>query len=60
MSDISVIQLQSVTKLLVPCIVKQMTPARQRLGKHCLKAGIMAEAKVNLLGNDTCFHGNGC
>jgi hypothetical protein len=26
---------------------------RQRLGKHSLKAGITAEAEVNLLGNGT-------
>jgi hypothetical protein len=36
-----------------------MTPARQRLGKHGLKAGIAAEAEVNLLGNGTCIRGNG-
>jgi hypothetical protein len=38
-----------------------MTPARQRLGEHGLKAGIAAEAEVNLLGNGTqniCFRGN--
>jgi hypothetical protein len=28
-----------------------MTIARKRLGKHCLKAGIIAEAEVNLPGN---------
>jgi hypothetical protein len=33
--------------------VIHMTPARQRLGKHGLKAGIAAEAEVNLLGNGT-------
>jgi hypothetical protein len=32
-------------------IVTQMAPARQRLGKHGLKAGIITEAKVTLLGN---------
>jgi hypothetical protein len=36
-----------------------MTPARQRLGKHCLDAGFLAEAKVNLIGKDTGFRGNG-
>jgi hypothetical protein len=36
-----------------------MTPARQRLGKHLLRAGIIAEAEVNLLGNGTRFRGNG-
>jgi hypothetical protein len=36
-----------------------MTPDRQRLGKHCLKAGIIAEAKDNLLGNDIHYWGNG-
>jgi hypothetical protein len=38
-----------------------MTLPRQRLGKHCLKAGIIAEAEVNLLGNgtqNTCFRDN--
>jgi hypothetical protein len=30
-----------------------MTPARQRLDKHGLKAGIVAEAEVNVLGNGT-------
>jgi hypothetical protein len=30
-----------------------MTPARQRLGKHCLRAGIAAEAEVNMLGSGT-------
>jgi hypothetical protein len=34
-------------------IVTHMIPARQRLGKHCLDAGIIAESKVSLLGNDT-------
>jgi hypothetical protein len=34
-------------------IVTHMTPARQRLDNHCLKAGIAAEADVNLLGNGT-------
>jgi hypothetical protein len=34
-------------------IVTHMTPARQRLGKLGLKAGIAAEAEVNLLGNGT-------
>jgi hypothetical protein len=33
----------------VTCI----SSARQRLGKHGLKAGIAAEAEVNLLGNGT-------
>jgi hypothetical protein len=28
-----------------------MTPARQRQGKHCLKAGIITDMEVNLLGN---------
>jgi hypothetical protein len=28
-----------------------MTPARQQIGNHGLKAGIEAEAKVNFLGN---------
>jgi hypothetical protein len=32
-----------------------MTPTRERLGKHCLKAGIKAEAEVDLLDNGTCF-----
>jgi hypothetical protein len=31
-------------------IVTHMNPARQRLNKPCLKAGIAAEAEVNLLG----------
>jgi hypothetical protein len=33
--------------------VAEQSIARQRLGKHCLKAGIAAEAEVNLLGNGT-------
>jgi hypothetical protein len=28
-----------------------INPARKRLGKHCLKVGIAAEAEVNFLGN---------
>jgi hypothetical protein len=39
--------------------VTHMTPARQRLGKHDLKAGIAAEVEVNLLENGTRFRGNG-
>jgi putative transposon-encoded protein len=42
-------------------IVTHITPARQRLGRHCLKAGIIAEKEVNLLGNgtqNTCFRCN--
>jgi hypothetical protein len=39
-------------------IVTHMTSARQGLGKHYLKAGIIAEAKVNLVGNDARFSGN--
>jgi hypothetical protein len=42
-------------------IVTHMNPARQQLGKHCLKARIIAEAEVNLLHSDTqntCFHCN--
>jgi uncharacterized membrane protein YoaK (UPF0700 family) len=38
-----------------------MTLARQQLGKQCLKAGIIAEAEVNLLGigmQNACFRGN--
>jgi hypothetical protein len=38
-----------------------MTPDRQRLGKNRLKAGIIAKAEVNLLGNgtqNTYFSGN--
>jgi hypothetical protein len=30
-----------------------MTPARQRLGKYCVNAGIAAESGINLLGNGT-------
>jgi hypothetical protein len=30
-----------------------MTPARQQIGKHGLKAGIAAEAEVGFLGNGT-------
>jgi hypothetical protein len=33
-----------------------MTPAMQRLGKHGVKAGILTEAEVNLLGNGTQTH----
>jgi hypothetical protein len=32
-------------------IVMYISSASQRLGKHCLKPGITAEAEVNLLGN---------
>jgi hypothetical protein len=35
--------------------VTHMTPARQRIGKQGLKAGIAAEAEVNWLGYGTCF-----
>jgi hypothetical protein len=38
-----------------------MTLARQRLNKHCLKAGIIEGAEVNLLDNslqNICFRGN--
>jgi hypothetical protein len=34
-------------------IVTHMTPARQRLGKHGLKAGITGEAEINFLDNGT-------
>jgi hypothetical protein len=33
--------------------VTEYSLARQRLGKHCLKAGIATAAEVNLLGNGT-------
>jgi hypothetical protein len=42
-------------------IVTHISPARQRLGKHSLKAGIIAEKEGYLLGNgtkSTCFRGN--
>jgi hypothetical protein len=41
---------------IIQCIVTNMIPARQRVGKHGPKAGIAAEAEVNLLGNDTQKH----
>jgi hypothetical protein len=41
-------------------IVTHMPPARQRLGKHFLKTGIIGEAEVDLVGNGACFHGNEC
>jgi hypothetical protein len=39
-------------------IMTHVAPAGQRLDKHCLKAGIIVKAKVNLPGNDTYFSGN--
>jgi hypothetical protein len=38
-------------KIIKEDIVMHTIHVRQRLGKHCLKAGIAAEAEVNLLGN---------
>jgi hypothetical protein len=42
--------------ILVYYILTESSIARQQLGKHCLKAGIAAEAEVNLQGNGSLAH----